>query len=701
MSDAAASDAVPRRVLHAPAVVHPGELEHIVATVQAAGEFAFDVETRGHIDRHSDVVKLVEADWDAKRESLKTDHPSVVQRSRQAIEDKWRGKLALDTLRNEVFWIGIATRGRSWSIPMGHPNGEILVPEERGDGSTVPPPGQRLILASGKESMAKSKYFIPATFTAAPKQLTQEQVFTALEPLFMDEGIVKANQNIKFDLKSIAKYYGGELARGRMFDTQVLMHIVNENLSSYALTSILDEVFSFDPYYRDGKIGKTLTTEAFSVACRYVHYDARWAWLLYKRLVRKISSVPELVDILYLESDTISVLAQMELNGIAVNNRELVKLGKTLDLDINNKIADISHYAPVGFNPDSNVHKAALLFDKKRQGGLGLKPKKVTGTGKPSVDEDSLRSLQGKHPVVDLLMEYAELRKMKSTYVDGLIPMLNKGRLHPQFHLHRTTTGRLSSSDPNLQNIPRDGRVRGLFVAEPGNSLVVADYSQIEMRIMAMYSQDPALLHIFQNNIDVHTGTASVILGKAPEEITGEERNIYGKTPNFLMGYGGGPQRLVDSTNGALTLDEARVVVDNYNSGYAGLTDWKNRLIAKAKRLGYVETMHGRRRRVPDLTSGDFKLKARAERQAINAVIQGTASEICKQAMIALSKALPFPECRLLVQVHDEVVVSVPTTQVSHWEKVVEDTMGNGRIIEGVALEVEAHHAGSWSEAKG
>lgn len=690
-----------RRGPSAPAVLSLDELSRIVDIVRQEGEFSFDVETRGNLDRHPDVMALLDEEWVSKEASLKSSHPTVVQRSRQAIEDKWRSNLALDTLRNEVFWLGIATRNHSWAIPMGHPNGEVLVKEQRGDGSTIPPPGYRTVLASGKESMARAKYFIPATFTAPPEQLTQEQVFTALEPLFMDENIVKINQNIKFDVKSISKYYGGELPKGRYIDTMVLMHIVDENMPSYSLTNIIDKVFAYDPYRRDGKIGKTITTEPFSKACRYVHYDVRWAWLLYKKLFRHISYDEKLLSVAYLESDTLSVLAQMELNGIAVNKRALTKLGKELDLDINNTIAEIYQYAPVGFNPDSNAHKAQFLFSKKREGGLGLKPKKETKTGNPSVDDDSLRSLQGQHPVVDLLMQYAEQKKMKSTYVEGLTPLLNKGRLHPQFHLHRTATGRLSASDPNLQNIPRDGRVRSLFVAEPGNSLVVADYSQIEMRIMAMYSQDPALLNIFKNNIDVHAGTASVILGKAPEDISSEERNIYGKVPNFLMGYGGGPRRLVDATGGALSLDDARQVVENYNKGYAGLTDWKNRVLREAKHRGYVETMLGRRRRVPDLASDDFAAKSRAERQAINAIVQGTAAEICKEAMVKMAGALDYPKCKMLVQVHDEIVISVPTEEIGVWEPVVEQCMGNGRDIMGVTLEVEAHHAQTWSEAKG
>jgi DNA polymerase-1 len=306
---------------------------------------------------------------------------------------------------------------------------------------------------------------------------------------------------------------------------------------------------------------------------------------------------------------------------------------------------------------------------------------------------------------------------MKSTYVDGMYPLMHSvgsgkflARVHPQFHFHRTATGRFSSSDPNLQNIPRDGRMRSLFVASPHDSLIVADYSQIEMRIMAMFSQDPALLNIFENDIDVHTGTATVILGRPPEN--GEERNIYGKVPNFLMGYGGQAKRLVEATGGAITLEEGQRIVDGYNNGYAGLTTWKNVLLRKARKDGYVETLGGRRRRLSDLnatmeTKEGRIARGRAERQAINAVVQGTAAEICKQAMVRLDNQLDWPKCKILVQVHDELVTSVPTEELGIWIPVIETAMGNntyihdGKVASGVKLVVEAHAAGSWAEAKG
>jgi DNA polymerase-1 len=382
------------------------------------------------------------------------------------------------------------------------------------------------------------------------------------------------------------------------------------------------------------------------------------------------------------------------------------KLGKELDLDINRCLSEIGQYVWPGFNPDSTVDMRKLLFEGKRKGGLGLKPKKVSEkTQAPSVDADTLRSFKGEHPVIDHLLEYSEVKKLKGTYIDGSIPLLHNGRLHPQFHLHRTDTGRFSSSDPNLQNIPRDDRLRALYVAEKGHSLIVADYDQIELRIMAMFSQDPVMMHIFQNDIDVHAGTASVILGKPVEEVTKEERTVYGKVPNFLMGYGGGPKRLVEASEGKITLERAQEVIEQYDAGYQVFTDWKATQIRLAKKRGFVETMGGRRRRLPEInadrsTREGWRKATGAERQAINAIIQGTAAEICKDAMITLDQRLG-DQCKMLIQVHDELVVSVPTDELSHWVPVVEQSMGNGTTLQGVPLNVTAHFAGSWDQAKG
>jgi DNA polymerase-1 len=677
------------------------QLQEVVDEIVSAGEFAFDVETRGNIYRHGDVMDLIDKEWYEKEATLKSMNASVRQRSRQAIEARWTKSLALDPLRNEVFWIGIAVPGKSWAIPMGHHNGEVVVPAIVGDGTTVPPPGYREILSSGRESKARSKFVVPAVYSPAPQQLDQETVFTALEPLFLDHDITKIGHNIKFDARSVAKYIGG-LPQGRYVDTMVLQHFLNENIPNFSLQSLIAHNFDgLNPYERDGKIGSIVTEVAFSTALRYVHLDVRWTWLLYRTMWRKVKSNSDWLDAVYTDLDLLYVISDMEQTGIAVDTVAMQATGKELDQNLNYLLRDFADYAPPGFNPDSLEHKRRLLFGPKNKGGLGLKSSTETTTGKASVNDATLQSLKHKHPAVQMMLDWAETKKLKSTYVDGMIPLLHHGRLHPSFHLHRTVTARISSSGPNLQNIPRDGRMRSMFVAPSGQSLVVADYDQIELRVMAMFSQDKELVRIFNTNEDIHRGTAALILAKTPEEVSDEERTIYGKVPNFLMGYGGGPKRLIEATNGVISLKEAKDIIDAYHRAYSGLTEWKHEVLHKATHYGYVETMGKRRRRLLDIKSNDFSLRGRAERQAINFIVQGTAAEICKKAMVRVHSKLPHETCRLLVQVHDELMISVPEDEVPFYSTLLQNEMGDGTVINGVPLNVTAHSGRSWYEAKG
>lgn len=677
------------------------QLQDVVTAIVDAGEFAFDVETRGNIYRHGEVMDLIDKEWYEKEATLKSMNPSVRHRSRKAIEDRWSKSLALDPLRNEVFWIGIAVRGKSWAIPMGHPHGEVIVPAIVGDGSTVPPPGYREVLASGKESMAKSKFIVPAVYSPAPRQLEPGVVFSALEPLFLDPSIAKIGHNIKFDARSVSKYIGG-LPQGRYVDTMVLQHFLNENIPNFSLQSLIANNFGgVDPYARDGKIGKIVSEVAFSVALRYVHLDARWTWLLYRTMWRKVRANKDWLDAVYTDLDLLYVISDMEQTGIGVDTVAMVATGKELDQNLNYLLRDMADYAPPGFNPDSLEHKRQLLFGPKNKGGLGLNSDKETTTGKASVADATLQSLKTKHPVVQMMLDWAETKKLKSTYVEGMTPLLHSGRLHPSFHLHRTVTARISSSGPNLQNIPRDGRMRSMFVAPKGQTLVVADYDQIELRVMAMFSQDKELLRIFTTGEDIHQGTAALILSKPPEEVTDEERTVYGKVPNFLMGYGGGPHRLIEATNGVIGLREAKEIITAYHNAYSGLTEWKSKMIYKALNVGYIETMGKRRRRLTDMRSDDFMLRSRAERQAINFIVQGSAAEICKKAMVRVHSKLPHETCRLLIQVHDELMISVPEEDVDFYSVLLQNEMGDGTVINGVPLNVTAHSGRSWYEAKG
>lgn len=674
------------------------ELKEVVRHIQNTGHFAFDVETRGVVERHSDVLKWIEQEWKEHVAGLKTSNEDIVRRAKENITNRWKDTIALDPMRNEVFWIGLATDGRSWAIPMGHPNGKILVPEERGDGSTVPPPGYRKILSSGKESMAKSRYFIPAVFSEPPQQLERSTVFEILEPLFFSD-LVKVGHNIKFDSRSIRKYYGNDLPMEPFLDTMIMQHIVNENLSGYSLEKLIAHNFAgFDAYKRDGKLGSIITETSFTKASRYVHLDVRWTWLLYKKLYAKISAVPELLSCLRQDMRVLKVLMDMEDNGIPVDHRSMKKLGIELDKKLNGLLLDMMNYAPPGFNPDSTKHKQQLLFTPKRSGGLGLKPTKLTTSGAASVDEEVLRSMSSKHAVIPMLIEWSELRKLKSTYVDGLLTKLYKDSLHPSFHLHRTATGRLSSSNPNLQNIPRDSEVRGLFVAPTGYTMLVADYDQIELRVMCMFSGDKKMSEFFLKGEDIHSGAAALVLNKPVDEVTDEERQL-GKGVNFLTAYGGGAHKLARTTG--IELERARYVIDRYYQQFSGITKWKHAVIREGLTQGYVKTMSGRRRRLPDLRSPEHDLRARAERQAVNAVVQGSAADICKDAMVAVYDMFSGTPAQLLVQVHDELVVIVPEDEVEKYQPLLVKAMGDGTVVNGIPLKVSCHSAHSWSEAKG
>ena len=685
---------------------HPGpqyvssmdEVHDLARTIQSEGAFAFDVETLGVLHHHSDLVEMVEQQTKKHVATLKAQSDSIIQRAREIKEEQMVKTIALDPHRNEVIWLGLATHSTSWAIPIGHPNGEVVEPEERGDGTTVPPPGYRKILKSGKESMAKARYHKSAEFSPPPSQLDRSEVFAAVRPLFMDETLLKIGHNVKFDARTVAKYLG-ELPKGPFHDTMLLQHVLDENVSSFSLKNLIAHQFhDYNPYYRHGKVGAVIAKVPFSVACQYVHLDARWTWLLYQRLMNSLRSNEEYVNVLQQDTAVLEVLMHMEHTGIQVDFKGMERLGEELTEKMRHLRTEISASTYPGFNPDSVKDKRIFLFGSKEEGGLGLEPGKQTEKGQASVDHNVLKDMATKHSVVPLLLDWAECKKMKSTYVDGLLEQMNNGRLHPNFHLHRTSTGRLSSSAPNLQNIPRDSSVRGLFRADPGCTLLVADYDQIELRVMAMFSRDPNMMDIFTKNTDIHAGAAALVFGKPVHEVTSEERQI-GKATNFLTAYGGGAGKL--SATAGISLTHAKYVITSYYEQFSTLAKWKRRVVDKAKRDEYVTTISGRRRRLPYINSPKEEVRARAERQAVNAVVQGSASDICKKAMIKAHSAMTLLGGKVLVQVHDELVVNVPNNgDVDKYSIELMEAMGHGKILRDVPLVVSSHSAETWSEAK-
>ena len=338
-----------------------------------------------------------------------------------------------------------------------------------------------------------------------------------------------------------------------------------------------------------------------------------------------------------------------------------------------------------------------MLFEK-----LGLPPMKKTRKGY-STNAEVLEKLKDKHPIVPAIMDYRMLTKLKSTYADGLLKEIrNDGRVHTTFQNLVTATGRLSSTEPNLQNIPvrtdLGAEIRKMFVPKEGCVLVDADYSQIELRVLAHIADDKAMQKAFCDHVDIHTATASQVFGVPVEEVTPLQRR-HAKAVNFGIVYGISEFSLAEDIG--VSRYEARAYIDNYLSNYHGVRDYMKQVVENAKRDGYTTTLYGRRRYIPELSSSNYNIRSGAERIALNTPIQGTAADIIKLAMIRVENALAerYPQAKLLLQVHDELIVECPEEMAEDVAKLV------SREMEGVAelkvpLTAEAHFGKSWYEAK-
>ncbi len=401
-----------------------------------------------------------------------------------------------------------------------------------------------------------------------------------------------------------------------------------------------------------------------------------------------------------LEIPLIPVLAHMEEAGIGI---DLEAFASFLN-EVQKEIAGLSEeiYAVAGgtFNIRSSQQLGQLLFDT-----LHLKPAGKTPGGSSSTSQAALEKLQGQHPVIDKIMEFRKLEKMRSTYLEPLPKLVDaRNRLHTTFNQLATATGRLSSSNPNLQNIPIRGtmgrRMRGCFRAMRGCSLVAADYSQIELRVLAHFSQDQTLLEAFAKDEDIHSRTASLLFDKTPDHVTPDERRN-AKTINFGLIYGMGPQKLARDLG--ITLNEAKAFIERYFHRLHALKQFYESVEETCKEQGYVTTLAGRRRYLPDITSRNNMLQSQARRQAVNTVIQGSAADIIKAAMIKADNddALRGMEARVILQVHDELVLETPASQArkagQHLARIMADVVDKKTFH--VPLKVDWGHGDTWDEA--
>ena len=392
-----------------------------------------------------------------------------------------------------------------------------------------------------------------------------------------------------------------------------------------------------------------------------------------------------------------SVLYRMEKRGIAIDRAQLEQFGTMLSQRIADCEEIIFSYADGRFNINSTKQLGELLFEK-----LGLPPVKKTKTGY-STNADVLEKLKDKHPIIPAIMDYRMLTKLKSTYADGLIKEIREdGRIHTTFQNLVTATGRLSSTEPNLQNIPvrtdLGAEIRKMFVPKPGCVLVDADYSQIELRVLAHIAEDKNMQEAFCSGADIHTATAAQVFNVPVESVTPLQRR-HAKAVNFGIVYGISEFSLAEDIG--VSRYEARDYIDNYLANYRGVRTYMKKVVEDAKAIGYTQTLYGRKRYIPELKSSNFNIRSGAERIALNTPIQGTAADIIKLAMIRVEAALneSFPEAELLLQVHDELIVECPAEIAEQVAQLVSREMQNVAQLN-VPLTAEAKFGKSWYEAK-
>ena len=391
------------------------------------------------------------------------------------------------------------------------------------------------------------------------------------------------------------------------------------------------------------------------------------------------------------------VLYRMEKLGIDIDRAQLEQFGQMLSQRIAGCEALIYSYSGGSFNINSTKQLGELLFEK-----LGLPPVKKTKTGY-STNADVLEKLKNKHPIIPAIMDYRMLTKLKSTYADGLLKEIGTdGRIHTTFQNLVTATGRLSSTEPNLQNIPvrtdLGAEIRKMFIPKPGCVLVDADYSQIELRVLAHIADDKTMQEAFRGGMDIHTVTASQVFGVPPEQVTPLQRR-HAKAVNFGIVYGISEFSLAEDI--CVSRDEAREYIDSYLANYRGVKAYMKRVVDDAREKGYTETMFGRRRYIPELKSSNFNVRSGAERIALNTPIQGTAADLIKLAMIRVDRALAahFPEARLLLQVHGELIVECPEEIAPQVAALVSREMEQVASLK-VPLTAEAKIGKSWYDAK-
>ena len=537
-------------------------------------------------------------------------------------------------------------------------------------------------------------------YLGAPKTLEKTTALALLKPVLENPAIQKVGQNFKYDLTIFAR--NGIDVQGVAFDTMLESYVLNStgrhNMDDLAKRYLGHQTISFEEIAGKGKNQLTFNQIPLEQAAEYAAEDADVTMKLQQVLWEKLSKEPTLEKLFKeMELPLLGVLSRMERRGVLIDSDALFLQSN----EIANRLSELEEQAYVlagqPFNLASTKQLQEILFDK-----LGLPVIQKTPKGAPSTNEEVLEELAFSHELPKVLVEHRGLSKLKSTYTDKLPQMVNPqtGRVHTSYHQAVTATGRLSSSDPNLQNIPirnEEGRrIRQAFIAREGFTVVAADYSQIELRIMAHLSQDQGLINAFTQGKDIHRSTAAEIFGVALDEVTSEQRRN-AKAINFGLIYGMSAFGL--SRQLGIGRADAQSYMDLYFKRYPGVQTFMHDIREKAKAQGYVETLFGRRLYLPDINSSNGMRRKAAERVAINAPMQGTAADIIKRAMIQLDQTLQNdPDIAMIMQVHDELVFEVRSEKVAFYSELIKTQMESAANLV-VPLIVEVGQGNNWDEA--
>lgn len=591
-----------------------------------------------------------------------------------------------------VSWLSLATEGLAVAIPMGHPNGDTLISR-----------------ATKRKDRTTNKFVpIPAVYSPPPKQMRPSQVWEILAPL-MTSDREKIAHNASFDLLTTAKYNNNEPFPGPYHDTIVMQWLLDENLKSMGLKNLVKNYFQHD--YDLESVGKCVEAHPFSKVAHYAYLDSKYTWLLYRKFRQRISD--EGLDQIYsLEMDLLNVLLDMRLAGVTVDYAEMLSLKESFGDQLIEIEGRIYQAAGKKFNVNSNQQKQQILYGPKAEGGQGLRVSKFTDGGAPSTAADTLEAFP-KNAVAAALLEYAEVSKLLNTYINGYLGDEETGKptrvygdkVYPELVQYGTTTGRLSCRSPNVQNIssaatPSGKKVRNLFVAPEGHSLVVSDYGQIELVILAHYSRAKALVDGFSAGIDAHTATASKVFHVAPQDVTKPMRSV-AKALGFAVAYGAGPDKVAAMS--ATSVKEAKQFLEKHEKEFPEVYALKSRILrtARGRKPPHIRTLLGRKRRLPTLMSSNKGLRMYAERQAVNSLIQGSAADVVKMAMVRLHDLLD-DDMELILSVHDELVVSCPDAKVERGKDLIYEAMlgEDMQNLMSVPLTADTYVVKKWGEAK-